>query len=174
MRVSTENLQSSIKTLEQRMTSLETKHKTLEENSEFGEELSTLKLELQTLKAEGSSGPAPPSSQSETALLTRTVIQLSENVVSLLQENCSQFPEIRRDINSLRSSLQDLSRRAVTDIKLGPAEQADLWRNRGYFDQVPYVITEVSNFNSDAYPDVLVRRSLMKLINGTWTNLGSG
>ncbi|CAL8067900.1 unnamed protein product [Orchesella dallaii] len=174
MRVNMENLKSSINTFEQRISNLETKHKTLEENNNLKEELSTLKIELETLKTESSLRPAASSSQSQTAVLTRTVTQLSENVGTLLQESRSQFPEIRSDINSIRSSLQDLSRRAVTDVKLGPAEGKALWRNHGHFDHVPYVITEVSNFNADAYPDNVVRRRLMKLVDGSWRNLASG
>ncbi|WP_237387105.1 phage tail fiber protein [Xenorhabdus sp. Sc-CR9] len=61
----------------------------------------------------------------------------------------------------------------VQDIRLGTVEHAQLWRGVGYTDTPPYVITGISNYNRDEFPDTTYRRPIQKLINGVWHNIGA-
>jgi len=76
-------------------------------------------------------------------------------------------------VNKLAADVLGIQKNAVMDIKLGELERADLYNALGYVDQVPYVITEVYNWNQDAFPDQVAKRKILKLVNGIWQDLGS-
>lgn len=61
--------------------------------------------------------------------------------------------------------------RFVRDVRAGNVESAQVWRAYGYNDQAPYVITGVTNGNTDDLIDSLTRRPLQKNINGIWYNI---
>ncbi|HFJ1132978.1 TPA: phage tail protein, partial [Salmonella enterica] len=63
--------------------------------------------------------------------------------------------------------------RFVQDIRLGGIEYAQAWNGPGYNDTPGYVITGVTNGNSDELIDGVHRRSLQKLIGGVWYNVTS-
>ncbi|TKZ85745.1 shikimate transporter [Salmonella enterica subsp. enterica serovar Agona] len=63
--------------------------------------------------------------------------------------------------------------RFVQDIRLGGVEYAQAWNGPGYNDTSGYVITGVTNGNSDELIDGVHRRPLQKLIGGVWYNVAS-
>ncbi|EHO1676978.1 phage tail protein [Salmonella enterica] len=63
--------------------------------------------------------------------------------------------------------------RYVQDIRLGSMEYAQVWDGPGYNDTPGYVITAITNGNSDELVDGANRRPLQKLIGGTWYNVAS-
>ncbi|ELV5048882.1 tail fiber protein [Salmonella enterica] len=63
--------------------------------------------------------------------------------------------------------------RFVQDIRLGGIEYAQAWNGPGYNDTPGYVITGVTNGNSDGLIDGVHRRPLQKLIGGVWYNVTS-
>ncbi|EAO6411851.1 shikimate transporter [Salmonella enterica] len=63
--------------------------------------------------------------------------------------------------------------RFVQDIRLGGIEYAQAWNGPGYNDTPGYVITGVTNGNSDELIDGVHRRPLQKLIGGVWYNVAS-
>lgn len=63
--------------------------------------------------------------------------------------------------------------RFVQDIRLGGIEYAQAWNGPGYNDTPGYVITGVTNGNSDELIDGIHRRPLQKLIGGVWYNVAS-
>ncbi len=63
--------------------------------------------------------------------------------------------------------------RFVQDIRLGGIEYAQAWNGPGYNDTPGYVITGVTNGNSDELIDGVHRRPLQKLIGGVWYNVTS-
>ncbi|EAN5557373.1 shikimate transporter [Salmonella enterica subsp. enterica serovar Anatum] len=63
--------------------------------------------------------------------------------------------------------------RFVQDIRLGGIEYAQAWNGPGYNDTPGYVITGVTNGNSDKLIDGVHRRPLQKLIGGVWYNVAS-
>lgn len=63
--------------------------------------------------------------------------------------------------------------RFVKDIRLGGIEYAQAWNGPGFNDTPGYVITGVTNGNSDELIDGVHRRPLQKLIGGVWYNVAS-
>ncbi|EAT2563863.1 phage tail protein [Salmonella enterica] len=63
--------------------------------------------------------------------------------------------------------------RFVKDIRLGGIEYAQAWNGPGFHDTPGYVITGVTNGNSDELIDGVHRRPLQKLIGGIWYNVTS-
>ncbi|HAE6206995.1 TPA_asm: shikimate transporter [Salmonella enterica subsp. diarizonae serovar 50:l,v:z35] len=63
--------------------------------------------------------------------------------------------------------------RFVQDIRLGGIEYAQAWNGPGFNDTPGYVITGVTNGNSDELIDGVHRRPLQKLIGGIWYNVTS-
>ncbi|EDY7306685.1 phage tail protein, partial [Salmonella enterica] len=63
--------------------------------------------------------------------------------------------------------------RFVRDIRLGGIEYAQAWNGPGYNDTPGYVITGVTNGNSDELIDGVHRRPLQKFIGGVWYNVAS-
>ncbi|HDI4958894.1 TPA: phage tail protein [Salmonella enterica] len=63
--------------------------------------------------------------------------------------------------------------RFVQDIRLGGIEYAQAWNGPGYNDTPGYVITGVTNGNSDELIDGVHRRPLQKFIGGVWYNVAS-
>ncbi|EBR3968354.1 hypothetical protein A3M43_22095 [Salmonella enterica] len=63
--------------------------------------------------------------------------------------------------------------RFVKDIRLGGIEYAQAWNGPGFNDTPGYVITGVTNGNSDELIDGVHRRPLQKLICGIWYNVTS-
>ncbi|VEA25299.1 Phage tail fiber protein [Salmonella enterica subsp. enterica] len=63
--------------------------------------------------------------------------------------------------------------RFVQDIRLGGIEYAQAWNGPGYNDTPGYVITGVTNGNSDELIDGVHRRPLQKRIGGVWYNVAS-
>ncbi|HFH0031446.1 TPA: prophage tail fiber N-terminal domain-containing protein [Salmonella enterica subsp. salamae serovar 42:g,t:-] len=63
--------------------------------------------------------------------------------------------------------------RFVQDIRLGGIEYAQAWNGPGYNDTPGYVITGVTNGNSDELIDGVHRRPWQKLIGGVWYNVAS-
>ena len=61
----------------------------------------------------------------------------------------------------------------VQSIRFGGVEQAAAWRAPGFTDQIGYVITGVSNANSDDYVDGVQRRLLQIKVNGQWFTVGA-
>ncbi|EJX9782998.1 prophage tail fiber N-terminal domain-containing protein [Salmonella enterica] len=63
--------------------------------------------------------------------------------------------------------------RYVQDVRLGGIEYAQAWNGPGFHDTPGYVITGVTNGNSDELIDGVHRRPLQKLIGGVWYNVAS-
>ncbi|PVJ97051.1 shikimate transporter [Salmonella enterica subsp. enterica serovar Freetown] len=63
--------------------------------------------------------------------------------------------------------------RFVKDIRLGGIEYAQAWNGPGFNDTPGYVITGVTNGNSDELIDGVHRRPLQKLIGSVWYNVTS-
>ncbi|ENV2496571.1 phage tail protein, partial [Salmonella enterica] len=63
--------------------------------------------------------------------------------------------------------------RFVKDIRLGGIEYAQAWNGPGFNDTPGYVITGVTNGNSDELIDGIHRRPLQKLIGSVWYNVTS-
>ncbi|EDQ7906714.1 hypothetical protein CFL29_001802 [Salmonella enterica] len=63
--------------------------------------------------------------------------------------------------------------RFVKDIRLGGIEYAQAWNGPGFNDTPGYVITGVTNGNSDELIDGVHLRPLQKLIGGIWYNVTS-
>ncbi len=61
--------------------------------------------------------------------------------------------------------------RFVQDIRLGGIEYAQAWNGPGYNDTPGYVITGVTNGNSDELIDGVHRRPLQKFIGGVWRTI---
>lgn len=61
----------------------------------------------------------------------------------------------------------------VQSIRFGGVEQAAAWRAPGFTDQIGYVITGVTNANSDDYVDGVQRRLLQIKVNGQWFTVGA-
>ncbi|EAM5972392.1 phage tail protein [Salmonella enterica subsp. arizonae] len=66
-----------------------------------------------------------------------------------------------------------ITNRFVKDIRLGGIEYAQAWNGPGFNDTPGYVITGVTNGNSDELIDGVHRRPLQKLIGGIWYNVTS-
>ncbi|ODM90516.1 Tail fiber protein S', partial [Orchesella cincta] len=101
--------------------------------------------------------------------------------LELVKSECvTELPKLRNDVDGLETNLSKLAKdfstlnkTAITDIKFGSKQQNAIWRGEGYFDTVPYVITEVSNFNRDEYADNVARRKVLRKVDGTWKELAS-
>ncbi|EAR2921829.1 shikimate transporter [Salmonella enterica] len=63
--------------------------------------------------------------------------------------------------------------RYVQDVRLGGIEYAQAWNGPGFHDTPGYVITGVTNGNSDELIDGVHRRPLQKLIGSVWYNVAS-
>lgn len=61
----------------------------------------------------------------------------------------------------------------VQSIRFGGVENAAAWRAPGFTDQIGYVITGVTNANSDDYVDGVQRRLLQIKVNGQWFTVGA-
>ncbi|ELZ0421751.1 phage tail protein [Salmonella enterica] len=66
-----------------------------------------------------------------------------------------------------------ITNRFVKDIRLGGIEYAQAWNGPGFNDTPGYVITGVTNGNSDELIDGIHRRPLQKLIGSVWYNVTS-
>lgn len=75
--------------------------------------------------------------------------------------------QITNRANEAYNKANDVQFNRVQDFRLGPVEQAAVWKANGYDDQPPYVLTGISNFNQDQYVDRVYLRPLQKNINGT-------
>ncbi|EDW9439280.1 hypothetical protein AVE54_000117, partial [Salmonella enterica subsp. houtenae] len=64
-----------------------------------------------------------------------------------------------------------ITNRFVKDIRLGGIEYAQAWNGPGFNDTPGYVITGVTNGNSDELIDGVHRRPLQKFIGGVWYNV---
>ncbi|EAQ0291032.1 phage tail protein [Salmonella enterica] len=63
--------------------------------------------------------------------------------------------------------------RYVQDIRLGSLQYAQVWNGPGFSDTSGYVITGVTNGNSDELVDGAHRRPIQKLIGNQWYNVVS-
>lgn len=76
-----------------------------------------------------------------------------------------------RDNNiNARATVDWVRQNFLSGFRLGAVESAVVWRAVGYSDNPPYVITGVTNFNTDDLIDGLNRRPLQMYING-WRNI---
>lgn len=80
-----------------------------------------------------------------------------------------QFGIRDNNINA-RATVDWVRQNFLSGFRLGGAESTQVWKAYGYGDNPPYVITGVTNFNTDAYIDSLNRRPLQMYING-WRNI---
>lgn len=81
----------------------------------------------------------------------------------------NQFGIRDNNINA-RATVDWVRQNFLSGFRLGGAESTQVWKAYGYGDNPPYVITGVTNFNTDAYIDSLNRRPLQMYING-WRNI---
>lgn len=80
--------------------------------------------------------------------------------------------QIDSNLTDLVNSVNDIKSNAVTDIRLGPINTEILWNGPGISDfGGGWVITGVSNWNSDAYADHVHQRKMEKFVNGRWVGL---
>lgn len=80
-----------------------------------------------------------------------------------------QFATRDNNINA-RATVDWVRQNFLSGFRLGGVESTQVWKAYGYGDNPPYVITGVTNFNTDAYIDSLNRRPLQMYING-WRNI---
>ncbi|EBW8394636.1 phage tail protein [Salmonella enterica subsp. enterica serovar Florida] len=81
----------------------------------------------------------------------------------------NQFGIRDNNINA-RATVDWVRQNFLSGFRLGAVEGAQVWKAYGYGDNPPYVITGVTNFNTDAFIDGLNRRPLQMYING-WRNI---
>lgn len=76
-----------------------------------------------------------------------------------------------RDNNiNVRATIDWVRQNFLSGFRLGAVESAQVWRAWGYSDTPPYVITGVTNSNTDDLIDNVTRRPLQMYING-WRNI---
>lgn len=80
-----------------------------------------------------------------------------------------QFGIRDNNINA-RATVDWVRQNFLSGFRLGAVESTVVWRAVGYNDNPPYVITGVTNFNTDDLIDGLNRRPLQMYING-WRNI---
>lgn len=71
------------------------------------------------------------------------------------------------------NSYSNFDSRYVQDIRLGSLQYAQVWNGPGFSDTSGYVITGVTNGNSDELVDGAHRRPIQKLIGNQWYNVVS-
>lgn len=80
-----------------------------------------------------------------------------------------QFATRDNNINA-RATVDWVRQNFLSGFRLGAVEGTAVWRAYGYGDNPPYVITGVTNYNTDDLIDGLNRRPLQMYING-WRNV---
>lgn len=80
-----------------------------------------------------------------------------------------QFATRDNNINA-RATVDWVRQNFLSGFRLGAVEGTAVWRAYGYGDNPPYVITGVTNYNTDDLIDSLNRRPLQMYING-WRNV---
>lgn len=80
-----------------------------------------------------------------------------------------QFATRDNNINA-RATVDWVRQNFLSGFRLGAVEGTAVWRAYGYGDNPPYVITGVTNYNTDELIDSLNRRPLQMYING-WRNV---
>ncbi|EAN4327917.1 phage tail protein [Salmonella enterica] len=71
------------------------------------------------------------------------------------------------------NSYSNFDSRYVQDIRLGSLQYAQVWNGPGFNDTSGYVITGITNGNSDELVDGAQRRPIQKLIGNQWYNVVS-
>ncbi|EDU9608720.1 phage tail protein [Salmonella enterica subsp. enterica] len=71
------------------------------------------------------------------------------------------------------NSYSNFDSRYVQDIRLGSLQYAQVWHGPGFNDTSGYVITGITNGNSDELVDGAQRRPIQKLIGNQWYNVVS-
>ncbi|EFT9362493.1 phage tail protein [Salmonella enterica] len=71
------------------------------------------------------------------------------------------------------NSYSNFDSRYVQDIRLGSLQYAQVWNGPGFNDTSGYVITGITNGNSDELVDGAHRRPIQKLIGNQWYNVVS-
>ncbi|ENQ6791485.1 hypothetical protein ACEQMN_002215 [Salmonella enterica] len=71
------------------------------------------------------------------------------------------------------NSYSNFDSRYVQDIRLGSLQYAQVWNGPGFSDTSGYVITGITNGNSDELVDGAHRRPIQKLIGNQWYNVVS-
>ncbi|EAO6000922.1 phage tail protein [Salmonella enterica] len=71
------------------------------------------------------------------------------------------------------NSYSNFDSRYVQDIRLGSLQYAQVWNGPGFNDTSGYVITGITNSNSDELVDGAHRRPIQKLIGNQWYNVVS-
>ncbi|EPF7528239.1 hypothetical protein ACSTS8_005286, partial [Salmonella enterica subsp. enterica serovar Typhimurium] len=71
------------------------------------------------------------------------------------------------------NSYSNFDSRYVQDIRLGSLQYGQVWNGPGFSDTSGYVITGITNGNSDELVDGAHRRPIQKLIGNQWYNVVS-
>ncbi|EBS1968763.1 hypothetical protein EI795_22915 [Salmonella enterica subsp. enterica serovar Poona] len=71
------------------------------------------------------------------------------------------------------NSYSNFDSRYVQDIRLGSLQYGQVWKGPGFSDTSGYVITGITNGNSDELVDGAHRRPIQKLIGNQWYNVVS-
>ncbi|EHF8592042.1 phage tail protein [Salmonella enterica] len=71
------------------------------------------------------------------------------------------------------NSYSNFDSRYVQDIRLGSLQYAQVWNGPGFNDTSGYVITGITNGNSDELVDGAQRRPIQKLVGNQWYNVVS-
>ncbi|AXC65628.1 hypothetical protein DOE63_08425 [Salmonella enterica subsp. diarizonae serovar 59:z10:-] len=87
--------------------------------------------------------------------------------ISTWANNC--FAARDNNINA-RATIDWVRQNYLSGFRLGAVETAQIWRASGFGDQPPYVITGVTNPDSNDVVDFINRRPLQMYING-WRNV---
>lgn len=74
--------------------------------------------------------------------------------------------------DALSSRISMIENGYIRGIRFGASESANAYQGPGFSDVLGYVVTGVSNYNTDNIIDVIQRRPLQVNINGAWMNVG--
>lgn len=74
--------------------------------------------------------------------------------------------------DALSNRISTIESGYVRGIRFGAPESANAYQGPGFSDVLGYVVTGVSNYNTDNIIDVIQRRPLQVNINGSWMNVG--
>ncbi|KAG4081153.1 hypothetical protein HA402_014601 [Bradysia odoriphaga] len=129
--------------------------------SNFVTELASLPNRFQQLEAKA-------------AALEMKLIKL-ETIATQLDARTSQLEaksvQVDATIKDLTNLVNDIRARAITNIRLGDLQTANVFGDLGYEDTYGFVLTSAANFNKDHYLDYVRRRKIEKFVNGKWVSI---
>ncbi|XP_037042392.1 uncharacterized protein LOC119078785 [Bradysia coprophila] len=98
-----------------------------------------------------------------------------ETITTQLGAQTSQLEaksvQVDAAIKDLTNLVNDIRAKAITNIRLGDLQTANVFGDLGYEDSYGFVLTSAANFNKDNYLDYVRRRKIEKFVNGKWVSI---